>query len=124
MGVPCSRLRQLVDKRSRTAQDNLLKAGARMIDSTQYTGKVTGYETKVMVFVLEYFEPFSSAGGGSALPTRYNTPILTVLGSAKKHMTAIGKAYGDCIKKNELITFCIFFLFLIIIQLIYALNYR
>ena len=90
----------MVDKKSRTARDNLLKAGARMIDSTQYTGKATGYETKVMVFVLEYFERFSSAGGGSGVPTRYNKPILTVLGSAKKHMTAIGTAYGECVRKK------------------------
>ena len=84
MAVPCSHLRQLVDKRSRTAWDNLLKAGARMIASTWYTGTATGYETKVLVFVLEYFETFFSAGRGSALPTCYDKPILTVLGSAKK----------------------------------------
>ena len=100
-GEPCSHLRQLVDKRSRTARDNLLKAGAKMIDSTRYTGNATGYETKVMVFVLEYFEPFSSAGGGSVLPSRYNKPILTVLGSAKKHMSAIGSAYHECAKDKR-----------------------
>ena len=32
---------------------------------------------------------------------RYNKPILTVLGSAKKQMTAIGTAYGECVKKNR-----------------------
>ena len=97
---PCSPLCQLIDKRSRTARDNLLKTAARMIYSTWYTGKATGYKTKVMVFVLEYFEPFFSAGGGSALPTHYNKPILTVLGSAKKHLTAIGTAYGECVRKK------------------------
>ena len=38
-------------------------AAAQMIDCTQYTGAVTGYETKVMEMMLEYFEPLSSAGG-------------------------------------------------------------
>ena len=75
-----------------------------MIDSTQYTSSssnATGYKTKVMVFVLEYFKPFSSAVRGSALPRCYNKPIITVLGLVKKYMTAIGKAYKEYAKDKQ-----------------------
>ena len=41
-GEPCSHLRQLVDKTSRTARNNLMRATDRMIDSTRYTGNITG----------------------------------------------------------------------------------
>mmetsp|Transcript_26613 Transcript_26613/g.27038 ORF Transcript_26613/g.27038 Transcript_26613/m.27038 type:complete len:196 (+) Transcript_26613:78-665(+) len=100
-GEPCSHLRHLVDKKSRTARNNFMKATARMIDSTRYTGEVTGYETKVMVLMLEYFEPLSSAGGGSGPPNIYERPMLTVMGSAKDHMKALGQAYGESAKKNK-----------------------
>merc|ERR1712238_281028 len=100
-GEPCSHLRHLVDKTSRTARNNFMKATARMIDTTRYTGDVTGYETKVMVLMLEYFEPLSSAGGGSRPPNLYERPMLTVMGSAKDHMKALGKAYGESAKKNK-----------------------
>merc|ERR1712238_357821 len=54
-----------------------------------------------MVLMLEYLEPLSSGGGGRGSPNLYERPMLTVMGSAKDHMKALGTAYSESAKKNK-----------------------
>ena len=54
-----------------------------------------------MLMMVEYFEPLSSAGGGSGPPNLYERPMFTIIGSAKEHMKELGKAYGESAKKNK-----------------------
>ena len=92
-GEPCTDLRHLVDKTSRAAKNSLLKAAAKCADTLFYKGPCDGRETKVAVMILEYYQPASSAGGGSGPPTEYERPVLTLVSTGKKHMKVIGNVY-------------------------------